>query len=99
MKVFSTAFTPLRGSVAGCSDSGWIACAVGAKILGGKSGYDVAHRSSCCGAIRRTIGRSVAQSGSALAWGARGPEFKSRRSDQLKNQLEFRVLGPLSLPR
>jgi outer membrane porin, OprD family len=24
----------------------------------------------------------VAQSGSALAWGARGPEFKSRRSDQ-----------------
>ena len=26
--------------------------------------------------------RSVAQSGSALAWGARGPEFKSRRSDQ-----------------
>jgi hypothetical protein len=28
------------------------------------------------------MGRSVAQSGSALAWGARGPEFKSRRSDQ-----------------
>src|SRR5207302_9534094 len=28
--------------------------------------------------------RSVAQPGSALAWGARGPEFKSRRSDQLK---------------
>jgi hypothetical protein len=27
-------------------------------------------------------GRNVAQSGSALAWGARGPEFKSRRSDQ-----------------
>ena len=26
--------------------------------------------------------RSVAQPGSALAWGARGPEFKSRRSDQ-----------------
>jgi hypothetical protein len=24
----------------------------------------------------------VAQPGSALAWGARGPEFKSRRSDQ-----------------
>ena len=29
--------------------------------------------------------RSVAQSGSALAWGARGPEFKSRRSDQSKS--------------
>jgi transcriptional regulator GlxA family with amidase domain len=29
----------------------------------------------------------VAQSGSALAWGARGPEFKSRRSDQSKQPL------------
>ena len=28
------------------------------------------------------LGRSVAQPGSALAWGARGPEFESRRSDQ-----------------
>jgi hypothetical protein len=28
--------------------------------------------------------RSVAQPGSALAWGARGPEFKSRRSDHNK---------------
>ena len=27
--------------------------------------------------------RGVAQPGSALAWGARGREFKSRRSDQL----------------
>ena len=31
--------------------------------------------------------RSVAQSGSALAWGARGPEFKSRRSDQINQTL------------
>ena len=29
-----------------------------------------------------TVGRDVAQPGSALAWGARGPEFKSRRPDQ-----------------
>ncbi len=43
----------------------------------------------CCAADppRRRIGyhsrsRSVAQPGSALAWGARGPGFKSRRSDQ-----------------
>src|SRR5690349_13465092 len=28
------------------------------------------------------LGRDVAQPGSALAWGARGPEFKSRRPDQ-----------------
>jgi hypothetical protein len=49
--------------------------------------------------------RSVAQSGSALAWGARGPEFKSRRSDQL-NQMHIpsarlilwrRGIGVLSL--
>ena len=32
--------------------------------------------------ISSRSGRNVAQSGSALAWGARGPEFKSRRSDQ-----------------
>jgi hypothetical protein len=31
---------------------------------------------------KNKFGRSVAQPGSALAWGARGPEFKSRRSDQ-----------------
>jgi hypothetical protein len=31
--------------------------------------------------------RSVAQPGSALAWGARGPEFKSRRSDQSNQAL------------
>src|SRR5262244_1273856 len=31
---------------------------------------------------KRIACRSVAQPGSALAWGARGPEFKSRRSDQ-----------------
>ena len=31
----------------------------------------------------RSLGRGVAQPGSALAWGARGPEFKSRRPDQL----------------
>src|SRR5688572_16656452 len=30
----------------------------------------------------RFLGRDVAQPGSALAWGARGPEFKSRRPDQ-----------------
>jgi hypothetical protein len=30
--------------------------------------------------------RDVAQPGSALAWGARGREFKSRRPDHLKNQ-------------
>ncbi len=29
----------------------------------------------------------MAQSGSALAWGARGPEFKSRRSDQSNHQV------------
>lgn len=27
--------------------------------------------------------RAVAQSGSALAWGARGREFESRRPDQI----------------
>ncbi|MEN9526963.1 MAG: hypothetical protein RLY56_914, partial [Pseudomonadota bacterium] len=30
------------------------------------------------------FGRDVAQPGSALAWGARGPEFKSRRPDQFE---------------
>ena len=40
------------------------------------------------------LGRNVAQSGSALAWGARGPEFKSRHSDQLKQVLiEIRLFG------
>ena len=29
------------------------------------------------------FGRGVAQPGSALAWGARGREFESRRPDQL----------------
>ena len=30
-------------------------------------------------------GRGVAQTGSAFAWGAKGPGFKSRRPDHLKN--------------
>src|SRR5579862_7373021 len=38
--------------------------------------------------------RSVAQSGSALAWGARGPEFKSRRSDQLFSTPGFEPVPP-----
>ena len=32
--------------------------------------------------IYLTLGRAVAQSGSALRWGCRGREFKSRRPDQ-----------------
>ncbi len=35
--------------------------------------------------------RGVAQPGSALAWGARGREFKSRRPDQIKQKLRSRV--------
>ena len=37
----------------------------------------VSHLASNC-----LIGRAVAQSGSALRWGCRGREFKSRRPDQ-----------------
>ena len=36
---------------------------------------------------RLTVGRSVAQPGSALASGARGREFESPRSDQFKQRL------------
>jgi hypothetical protein len=36
-------------------------------------------------------GRDVAQPGSALAWGARGREFESRRPDQyLQDRLQHR---------
>jgi hypothetical protein len=42
--------------------------------------------------ISSVCGRNVAQSGSALAWGARGPEFKSRRSDQC-----FRAFGQVAM--
>ena len=34
--------------------------------------------------LNRKGRRDVAQPGSALAWGARGPEFKSRRPDHSK---------------
>ncbi len=37
-------------------------------------------------AIIRSLGRGVAQPGSALAWGARGRKFESCRPDQLKKQ-------------
>ena len=33
-------------------------------------------------AVNAATVRGVAQPGSVLAWGARGPEFKSRRPDQ-----------------
>ena len=39
------------------------------------------------------IRRSVAQPGSALAWGARGREFKSRRSDQYKTRVDKIVVA------
>ena len=35
------------------------------------------------GLLARNNSRGVAQPGSALAWGARGREFESRRSDHL----------------
>ncbi len=34
---------------------------------------------------------------SALAWGARGPEFKSRRPDQIPPTLSIECFGPVSL--
>ena len=40
------------------------------------------------------IDRSVAQSGSALDWGSRGRRFESSRSDQLKQGLSWKQLGP-----
>ena len=42
------------------------------------------------------IGRSVAQPGSALYWGCRGREFKSRRSDQKLNN-KINILPALGL--
>ena len=40
----------------------------------------------------RATRRTVAQPGSAFAWGAKGHEFKSRRSDHLQG---FRVAKPM----
>ena len=37
--------------------------------------------------------RDVAQPGRALAWGARGRQFKSARPDQLQLHLDFRACG------
>ena len=37
--------------------------------------------------------RDVAQPGSALAWGARGREFKSRRPDETVKQQSFQSSG------
>ena len=39
----------------------------------------------------RAIGRAVAQSGSALRWGCRGREFKSRRPDQFSFFNEYKT--------
>ncbi len=38
--------------------------------------------------------RGVAQPGSALAWGARGREFESRRPDQIIDQWSDHILSP-----
>src|ERR1022692_28643 len=40
--------------------------------------------------------RAVAKPGIALAWGARGPEFKSRQPDQNSSISYVRVSGPLA---
>ncbi len=42
----------------------------------------------------RFLGRDVAQPGSALAWGARGPEFKSRHPDQSSRTTLARLFVP-----
>src|SRR6187549_3523052 len=47
----------------------------------------------------RFLGRDVAQPGSALAWGARGPEFKSRRPDHLSPLLAEPMWSQRSLQR
>ena len=38
--------------------------------------------------------RGVAQPGSALAWGARGREFESRRPDQYLKGLQLNAVSP-----
>ena len=48
------------------------------------------------GAVITSDGRSVAQPGSALYWGCRGREFKSRRSDQKLNN-KINILPTLGL--
>src|SRR5690606_10620973 len=59
--------------------------------------------SSCFAATRRrtafyariAVFRGVAQPGSALAWGARGREFESRRPDQHFKGLQLNCCKPL----
>ena len=41
--------------------------------------------------------RGVAQPGSALAWGARGREFESRRPDQKIKALQISICKALSI--
>ena len=52
-----------------------------------KSGYDFKFK------------RAVAQSGSALPWGGRGPGFKSRRPDNLKTGGRGQVEGGKTVSR